>query len=132
MRSSVRDTRRPARRRRSEPDWVELPDKELLALRLCDLKLTLEHTDLGLRVEQLYDELAARKLRFRPHCWLSDEWFSPDGIPGFGIPFYLAHRRLMKLEDSIKGNSSTIFTVWDIEIDIPLDMGLFSLEELTW
>ena len=38
----------------------------------------------------------------------------------------------MKLEDSIKGNSSTIFTVWDIEIDIPLDMGLFSLEELTW
>jgi len=38
----------------------------------------------------------------------------------------------MKLVDSIKGNSSTYFTVTDIEIDLALDPGLFSLEELTW
>ena len=29
---------------------------------------------------------------------MSQEWFSPDGIPGIAIPFYLAHRRLVRLE----------------------------------
>jgi len=28
----------------------------------------------------------------------SSEWFAPDGIVGIGIPFYLAHPRLMRLE----------------------------------
>jgi hypothetical protein len=35
---------------------------------------------------------------FRPHVWLSEEWFSPDGIPGIAVPFYLAHPRLQRLE----------------------------------
>jgi hypothetical protein len=39
-----------------------------------------------------------RGIRFRPHYWLALEWFSPDGIPGIAIPFYLAHRRLMSIE----------------------------------
>ena len=34
----------------------------------------------------------------RPHYWLSDEWFTPDGVPGVAVPFYLAHPRLAKLE----------------------------------
>jgi hypothetical protein len=29
---------------------------------------------------------------------LSEEWFSPDGVPGIAVPFYLAHPRLMRLE----------------------------------
>jgi putative zinc-binding metallo-peptidase len=29
---------------------------------------------------------------------LGEEWFTPDGVPGFAIPFYLAHPRLSKLE----------------------------------
>jgi hypothetical protein len=37
-------------------------------------------------------------LNFRPHFWLSNEWFSPDGVPGIAIPFYLAHQRLARLE----------------------------------
>jgi hypothetical protein len=32
--------------------------------------------------------------------WLSEEFFSPDGVLGFAIPFYLAHPRLMRLERS--------------------------------
>ena len=36
----------------------------------------------------------------KPHCWLSEEWFSPDAIPGIAIPFYLAHPRLKRLERS--------------------------------
>jgi hypothetical protein len=37
-------------------------------------------------------------LKFRPHYWLADEWFTPDGVPGVAIPFYLAHPRLARLE----------------------------------
>jgi hypothetical protein len=46
----------------------------------------------------LHEELKNRGFDFRPHAWLSDEWFSPDGIPGIAIPFYLAHPRLKRLE----------------------------------
>jgi len=78
--------------------WETLPDDQLLSLRFCDLKLTIEGTDLRLAIDRLYRELATRGIRFRPHCWLAQEWFSPDGIPGIAIPFYLAHRRLMSIE----------------------------------
>ncbi len=46
----------------------------------------------------MYGELERRGIHFRPHMWLSEEWFSPDGIPGIAVPFYLAHPRLMRLE----------------------------------
>jgi len=75
-------------------------DRRLLDLRLCDLPLKIEGTPLQLRIEKLYRELNSRGLTFRPHVWLGEEWFTPDGVGGFGIPFYLAHPRLMKLERS--------------------------------
>jgi hypothetical protein len=78
--------------------WETLADEQLLSLRFCDLKLTLTGTDLEQGIERLYAELAQRGIRFRPHCWLAQEWFSPDGVPGIAIPFYLAHKRLMGLE----------------------------------
>ena len=78
--------------------WATLKDEELLDLRLRDLQLSIRKTPLEGRIVRLYSELAERGLRFRPHVWLSEEWFSPDGVPGFAIPFYLAHPRLMKLE----------------------------------
>ena len=37
----------------------------------------------------------------RPHAWISSEWFSPDNTPGIAIPFYLAHPRLMRLEQKM-------------------------------
>jgi hypothetical protein len=40
---------------------------------------------------RLNGELVTRDIRFRPRCWLSQKWFSPDGIPGIAIPFHLAH-----------------------------------------
>jgi hypothetical protein len=79
-------------------DWTTLGDEELLNLRLCDLNLKIEGTELDARIAQLDAELAGRGLQFRPHYWLSDEWFTPDGVPGIAIPFYLAHPRLAKLE----------------------------------
>jgi len=86
------------RRSRRRCPWETLTDDQLLSLRFCDLKLTIEGTDLERAIERLYGELATRGIRFRPHVWLSQEWFSPDGIPGIAIPFYLAHRRLMGIE----------------------------------
>ena len=90
----------PARRRpvRREPTWTRLDDEALLDKRFCDLRLTLEGTWVEAAVRRLYGELAAKGIRFRPHVWLSEEWFSPDGIPGIAIPFYLVHPRLMRLE----------------------------------
>lgn len=75
-----------------------MTDEQLLEMRVCDLPIHSSGRLLEGRIKRLYDELDERGLRFRPRVWLSDEWFSPDGVPGFAIPFYLAHPRLMKLE----------------------------------
>ncbi|PYS49675.1 MAG: hypothetical protein DMG13_22885 [Acidobacteria bacterium] len=77
-----------------------LTDRQLLDLHLCDLPLRIRGTPLEQRIKKLYRELDARALDFRPHVWLSEEWFTPDGVAGFAIPFYLAHPRLIKLERS--------------------------------
>ena len=82
----------------AELAWSRLSDAELLELRICDLKLRIAGTRLEKYVNQLYLELTARGLRFRPHCWLSEDWFSPEGVPGIAIPFFLAHPRLARLE----------------------------------
>lgn len=94
---------RPSQKSRSRgpqraPDLNGLSESALLELRLCDLGLRLRATELQSRIERLYGELAGRGLMLRPHAWLSTEWFAPDGVPGFAIPFYLAHPRLSALE----------------------------------
>ena len=86
---------RPRKRRYA---WEALSDDQLLSLRFCDLQLTIHGTELEAAILRMYRELAQRGINFRPHCWLAQEWFSPDGIPGIAIPFFLAHRRLMNIE----------------------------------
>src|SRR5579864_7826274 len=81
-----------------EPLWSAFKDEELLALRICDLGVRIEHSELQPRIEQLNTELAARGVLLRPDCYLGDEWFSPEGVPAIAIPFYLAHPRLKALE----------------------------------
>lgn len=81
-----------------EPSWETLKDEELLWLRICDLGVRLEQSELEPRVGQFYAELAARGVSLRPDCYLGDEWFSPEGVPAIAIPFYLAHPRLKTLE----------------------------------
>src|SRR5918995_2503089 len=79
--------------------WEDWPDEKLLDLRMCQLGITIEDSVVAERLAELQQELDARGLAsFRPHFWLSDEWFSPDGVPGVAIPFYLAHPRLERLE----------------------------------
>jgi hypothetical protein len=78
--------------------WTRLSDDELLQLRFCDLKLKLRGTRLERRLQRIHGELQRRGISFKPHMWLAEEWFSPDGVPGIAVPFYLAHPRLMHLE----------------------------------
>src|SRR5438477_654921 len=73
-------------------------DEALLSARLCDLPLRLEGTLMARRVQRLHRELLAHGIVALPHAWLSEEFFNPDGVLGFAIPFYLAHPRLMRLE----------------------------------
>ena len=81
--------------------WTTLGDEALLEIRMCDLGLAIAGTELEPRIARLNAELEARGLTFRPHYWLSDDWFTPDGVPGIAIPFYLAHPRLAKLEHNL-------------------------------
>lgn len=82
-----------------------IDEKELMELRLCDLPLKIDGTWLGELVAQLYAELEAKGLAFRPPCYLGDEWFSPEGVPAIALPFYLAHPRLMQIERKLIGEA---------------------------
>jgi hypothetical protein len=73
--------------------------QEFLSKPIRDLGLKLEGSPVERFVEQLYRELEAKGLsRFRPACYLTDEWGCPSGEPVIGIPFYLAHAALAQLE----------------------------------
>lgn len=86
------------KKRKRKFDWEKLRDSELLDVPLRELGLRVEGTWIEDAMEELHEELARRELRFRPHAWLSSEWFVPDSVAGIAVPFYLAHPRLMKLE----------------------------------
>ena len=90
--------RTPSDVSRREPAWVSWPDEKLLDLPMCRLNVTIESPFLSRHIRQLEQELEAKHLFFRPHFWISNEWFTPDGVPGIAIPFYLAHPRLERLE----------------------------------
>ncbi len=81
--------------------WEALPQDELLDVRLCDLGLSVEGTALEARVERLHEELRLAGLVPRPYVWLASDFFTPDGLTGFAVPFYLAHRRLVRLEHAM-------------------------------
>ena len=111
----VRPRTRAARARHTRP-WLRLSDEQLLQMRFCDLKLTIERSPIARHVRRLYADLQQRGLKLRPHVWLSEEWFSPDGVPGIAVPFYLAHARLERLERRIMreaegGNSRLLLRI---------------------
>jgi hypothetical protein len=62
--------------------------------------VTLRGSALEPFVRQLRRELADRGLAFRPHVWRSDDWYSPDGVPGIAVPLYMTHARLIRLEEA--------------------------------
>ncbi|OGS36754.1 MAG: hypothetical protein A2293_03785 [Elusimicrobia bacterium RIFOXYB2_FULL_49_7] len=85
----------------TKPDLSLLKNEEILKLRFCDLGISVKGTWLEECVAELYRELDAKGIAFKPQCYLADEWLTPDNEPVVGIPFYLAHPRLKELEQSI-------------------------------
>jgi len=73
--------------------------QEILGKPIRDLGLKLEGSPVERFVHQLYGELSRKGLnKFRPACYLTDEWGCPSGEPIIGIPFYLANPDLASLE----------------------------------
>jgi hypothetical protein len=77
--------------------WHEERDK-LLHSPINTLELRIEGSELEPLIEQLYRELDARGLQYKPPIYLSDEWGCPEGVPIIGVPFYLAHPQLARIE----------------------------------
>jgi hypothetical protein len=68
------------------------------------LNLSLERGPLRGHLQKLYQELSRRGLRcFRPEIYLSSEWCTVEGETLIGVPFYLAHPRLARLERKFLG-----------------------------
>jgi hypothetical protein len=84
-------------------NW-ELERARVLAQNICELPLKIEGTILESNIQQLYKDMEQKGLVFRPKCYLSDEWGCPDGIPIIGIPFYLADKKLSRIEEEYTGN----------------------------
>lgn len=97
-RSPVHRLRSPLPMRGAEVDW-DKERRELLGRRISELGLRIQESPLQRLVEELYRELDTKGLAFRPPVYLSDEWGCPDGTPLIAVPFYLADRRLLKLEE---------------------------------
>ena len=87
----------PAEHPRAEPAWASFSDEEILNMRFSDLGIEREGSFLEARIDELNREIEAKGLVFRPYFWISDDWFTPDGVPGIALPFFLAHPRLMEL-----------------------------------
>src|SRR6476646_3249353 len=73
--------------------------QEILGKPIRELGLKLEGSPIERFVHQLYEELHRKGLeKFRPACYLTDEWGCPSCEPVIGIPFYLANPELASLE----------------------------------
>ena len=96
-----------ARARKTRPSyrWERFDDDALLRLRFRDLGLKIANSAVGADAQRLVAELEQRGLRFKPHFWFSTEWFSPDGVPGVAVPFFLGHPRLVRLERRMMGEA---------------------------
>jgi hypothetical protein len=81
--------------------WDELPDEEILQMRVRDLKVRIAGSALEPLIERLYEELDGKGIGFHPPCYLANEWLCPDKVPIMGIPFCLAHPRLKQIEQKM-------------------------------
>jgi len=57
---------RPAKTLAAPPDIGSMSDEELLQMRMCDLKLKIEGTELESRINKFYTERAAKGVGIKP------------------------------------------------------------------
>jgi len=92
-----------AARLRSVINAWETVRYELLNTRVCDLGLRLKGSPIEPCLRQLESEFKSHGILFQPRFYLSDSWGCPDEVPIIGIPFYLADKRLMRIEQEQTG-----------------------------
>lgn len=114
-----------------------MDDESLLALRFRDIEFPRSTGTVAVHMQRLARQLRVRGLRFRPHYWYAEEWFSPDGVPGIALPFYLAHPRLMRLERRFMqqvegGNSRWLLRILRHETGHALDTAYRLRERKDW
>ncbi len=80
-----------------------LSNFELLATKVSDLRLILP-VKYKNQLKVLNQKLRAKNIKWRPQTWAGEEWYSPDGIDGFAIPFTLFHPKLTRLEEMYIGH----------------------------
>jgi hypothetical protein len=85
-----------------QTEWDRERDA-LLGRTISDLELRIQGSRVERLINQLYAELEAKSIRFRPPVYLSDQWGCPDGTPLIGVPFYLVDPRLERIEAEMSG-----------------------------
>jgi hypothetical protein len=96
--------------------WERFDDAALLRVRFRDLGLKLPGTPVHDDVLRVGAELERRHIRFKPHVWFSTDWFSPDGVPGIAVPFFLGHPRLVRLERRVLGEAEGSNRQWRLRL----------------
>ncbi len=76
---------------------------ELMNTRISDLRISVAGSLLEPITRRLLREMAAKRIVFQPEFYLTDGWGCPDRVPVIGIPFYLADRRLLRIEEEQTG-----------------------------
>ena len=89
---------------------------ELLDTRICDLPLDLSSHWIKRNILKLNFELKSRGLRIKPHIWIADDWFAPDGVSGFALPFFITHPRLIALEKEMMGEAEGGTPSWCMQL----------------
>lgn len=84
---------------------------ELLNTRISDFGLKIEGSPVEPCLRRLRREMAAKRFVFRPEVYLTDSWGCPDRVPVIGLPFYLADRRLTRLDEEQSGEAEDAKTV---------------------
>jgi hypothetical protein len=87
--------------RKSAHHWSKMPNAKLLSVRLRDLNLRFEDSNLISYEQRLLTELSLSGIfHLRPRVYFGAEWFSPDRTVAISVPFYLASKKLFNLVKS--------------------------------
>ena len=105
-----------ARAPRIRHRWERLDDAALLRVRFRDLGLKFVDSPVHADALRLGEALERRGIRFKPHFWFSTDWFSPDGVPGIAVPFFLGHPRLLRLERRMMGEAEGSNRPWRLRL----------------
>lgn len=84
---------------------------ELLNSRISELGLTVAGSPVEPMVRRLEREFESKGFVFRPEVYLTDNWGCPDEVPVIGVPFYLADRRLTRIEEEQTGSVEDAATI---------------------